>query len=56
MYADWMAPGDSTPVETTTPLQEMAAQLHELFLVLQAAGFSETQALTLISGRLRGTK
>lgn len=55
MYSDWMSGSQNTPGEATTPLHDMAVQLHELFLSLQAAGFTETQALTLISGRLRGT-
>lgn len=34
--------------EPSTPLAERAAEIHELFVALQGAGFTEWQALMII--------
>lgn len=38
-----------------TPLQAWAAQVHEAFIALQTAGFTETQALVFLSGMTHPT-
>jgi hypothetical protein len=41
-------------VDFQTPLARTAAQLHETFQVLTAAGFTEAQALQLLANIVRG--
>jgi len=45
---------DRSPTPIITALAAMAAQAHELFTSMQAAGFTEEQAMTLVIGMMRG--
>lgn len=36
------------PADPITELAELAAQLHEMFMAFQAAGFTENQALEVV--------
>jgi hypothetical protein len=44
----------ASPQEPLTHLAEGAAQMHEMFLAYQQAGFTEYQALYLVGSVLRG--
>ena len=44
----------TNPAEPLTQLAEGAAQMHEMFLAYQHAGFTEHQALYLVAAVLRG--
>jgi hypothetical protein len=43
----------TTPTEPLTELAESTAQMHEMFLAYQEAGFTENQALYLIGCALK---
>lgn len=44
------------PGDPMTVAAEAAVQLHELFVSLISAGFTETQALTLIAAMFRSSQ
>jgi hypothetical protein len=41
-------PPDGMPPDPMTPLSQMGSNYHEMFLALQASGFSEDQAFELM--------
>ena len=41
------------PADPSTPLGQLAATLHELYLEFVAAGFTESQALYLVGQNLK---
>jgi len=43
---------DAGVIANLTPLGIWAAQIHEFYTALQDAGFTETEALTLVTGML----
>jgi hypothetical protein len=47
--------GDDMPADPVTDLAAGAAQLHELFEAYLAAGFTEPQAMQLLSAIIRGS-
>ena len=44
----------TSPEDPTTMLAQGAAQLHELFLAYVAAGFTEAQAMQVVSAMVIG--